>query len=40
VHPVSGRIVVGRWSSRVQLLGPGGEIRFMDAKPYKVRWVD
>lgn len=40
VHPVSGRLVVGRWSSRVQLLGPGGEIRLMDAKPYKVRWVD
>ncbi|MFM7163684.1 MAG: DUF6528 family protein [Planctomycetaceae bacterium] len=40
VHPVSGRLVISRWSSRVQLLGPGGAIQFTDAQPYKVRWVD
>jgi hypothetical protein len=40
VHRVSGRLVVSRWTSRVQLLGPSGVIEFTDAKPYKARWVD
>lgn len=39
VHPVSGRVVVSRWSARVELVRPAGVIELQDATPYKVRWV-
>ena len=39
VHPVSGWVVVGRWTERVQLLNPAGELVFGDIRPYKARWV-
>jgi len=40
IHPKSGRIVLSNWSAVVRLLNPEGTIKFNDAHPYKVRWLE
>jgi len=38
VHPVSGRIVIGKWDAEPTLFLPAGKIKFSENTPYKIRW--